>query len=126
MGGRSNRSSGGSSVPKASASGAMGMYDNMLGGQLGTISEAMGGLVDQGMQFMEDNPGKHNFIRAIGGMPIQLDTPGFMQDFIDRYRPEEPVQPEPYDINEDMRIRMGMGTPYGPYSPQRTSMFGGR
>ena len=74
MGGRS-KSSGGSSVPKASASGAMGMYDKMLGGQLGTIGNALGGLVDKGMQFMEDNPGKANFIRAIGGMPIQLDTP---------------------------------------------------
>lgn len=134
MGGRS-KSSGGSSVPKASASGAMGMYDKMLGGQLGTIGNALGGLVDKGMQFMEDNPGKANFIRAIGGMPIQLDTPDSIQGFIDKYRPKEPpapAAPAPYNVNDDMRARMGMGTPYdqysqyGQYNPQRTSMFGGQ
>ena len=113
-------------MPKATEAGAMGMYNNMLGSQLGVIGDTFSNMVDQGMQFMEDNPGKANFIRAIGGLPIQLDTPDFMQTFIDKYQPKEPAAPAPYDVNDDMRARMGMGTPYGQYSPQRTSMFGGQ
>ena len=131
MGGRSKKSSGGS-VPKATESSTVNMYNNLLGGQLGVIGDALGGMVNHGMQLMENNPGKANFIRAIGGMPIQMDTPDFMQSFIDKQRPKEPAAPAPYNVNDDMRARMGMGTPYGQYSqygqynPHRTSMFGGQ
>ena len=133
MGGRSIKSSGSSSLPKATEAGAMGMYNDLLGGQLGVIGDAFGGMLQQGMQWMDDNPGKANFMKAVGGMPIQLDRPDFMQEFIKKYGTQEPASleaPTPYNVNDDMRARLGMGSPMGQYGqygvPTRAGMFGGK
>ena len=107
---------------------AMKLQGNLQTTMLNSMFPAFGEMVKGGFDMMNSNPGMKLFGHAMG-LPIQMETPDFMQSFIDKYRPEEPVQPaqpEPYDINDDMRRRMGMGTPYGQYSPQRTSMFGGQ
>lgn len=84
MGGRSRKSSGSGSAGKTDAKSSMSMYNGLLGGQLGTIGETLGGLISHGQKFMEDNPAAANFIRAVGGQPMKFDAPDFIQDLKDR------------------------------------------
>jgi hypothetical protein len=94
-------------------------YGNLQTAMIGQMFPAFGELVKGGMESMQGNPmGK--FMGAALGMPIQMETPGFIDDFINKYRPpEEPVaspqQQQPYNVNDDMRSRMGMGGPTGQY-----------
>ena len=131
MGGRSNKSSGSSTgetttstmdglAGKASKFGdAAKGYGNLQTAMMGQMFPAFGELVKGGMESMQGNTmGK--FMGAALGLPIQMETPGFIDDFISKYRPpEQPAeqQPQPYNVNDDMRARMGMGSPTGPYGP---------
>ena len=94
-------------------------YGNLQTAMIGQMFPAFGELVKGGMESMQSNPmGK--FVGAALGLPIQLETPGFIDDFISKYRPpEEPAEqaPQVYNVNDDMRARMGMGSPYGAYGP---------
>jgi len=92
MGGKSKKSSGGSSVPKATESSTVGMYNNLLGGQLGTIGDTLGGLIEHGQKFMESNPAAANFIRVAGGQPMQFEAPGFIKDMRDRAAALSPAE----------------------------------
>ena len=92
MGGRSKKSSGGSSSPKATEAGATGMYNNILGGQLGTIGDALGGMIEHGQKLMEDNPAAANFIRAAGGQPMQFEAPQLVKDLRDRGAAVSPAE----------------------------------
>ena len=108
-----------------------GMQQDLANKQMGSMLPIFADLVKNGQSLFGSNP-MMNFMGAMFGQPIKLDTPDFLQGFIDKYNPpEQPVAPpapqqQPYNINDDMRARMGMGSPYGQYGPQRTSMFGGR
>ena len=145
MGGRSSSGGGGSTEQKTNSTmsslskkaGSLGEaaqgYGNLQTAMLGSIFPAFGEVVKGGMESFGQNP-VANMMGAAFGLPIQMQTPEFAQNFIDKYSPQEPAQapaqqaPQPYDVNDDMRARMGMGTPYGQYGqygPQRNSMFGG-
>lgn len=69
-----------SKLPPATAQGTQNMYNSLLGGQLGTIGETLGGLIDHGQQMMGNNPGMANFLRAVGGQPMQFETPQMIKD----------------------------------------------
>jgi hypothetical protein len=111
-------------------------YGNLQTAMVGQMFPAFGELIKGGMESMQSNP-MGQFMGAALGLPIQMETPGFIDDFISKYRPPEqpvasPQQQQPYNVNDDMRARMGNGSPYGQYgpygqyNPQRTSMFGGQ
>ena len=132
MGGKSKSSGGGSSTSATTSSTMNNLskgaskfgdaakgYGNLQTAMIGQMFPAFGELVKGGMESMQSNPmGK--FVGAALGLPIQLETPGFIDDFISKYRPpEEPAEqaPQVYNVNDDMRARMGMGGPTGPYGP---------
>jgi hypothetical protein len=83
-----------SKLPPATAEGANKMYQTMLGGQLGVLGDTLGGLVESGNKFMESNPAAANFIRAVGGQPMQFETPDFLKGMADKYNPPKP-EPTP-------------------------------
>lgn len=85
-------------LPPATAEGTKKMYSGMLGEQLGVIGDTLGGLIESGNKFMEQNPAAANFIRAVGGQPMQFDTPDFLKGMMDKYNPPAPEptpQPQP-------------------------------
>lgn len=69
-----------SKLPPVTAQSTQNMYKDMLGGQLGIMGEALGGLIDHGQQAMAGNPGMANFMRAVGGQPMQFETPQMIKD----------------------------------------------
>lgn len=69
------------------------MYTGMLGGQLGVIGDTLGGLIEHGQNMMADNPGMANFVRAVGGQPMQFETPDFLSGLADKFKSEQP-QPQ--------------------------------
>ena len=97
-------------------------YGNLQTAMVGQMFPAFGELIKGGMESMQGNP-MGQVMGAALGLPIQMETPGFIDDFISKYRPEEPAaapqapQQQPYNVNDDMRARMGMGSPYGAYGP---------
>ena len=124
----------GASQQERSFGGAQQGYGNLQTAMIGQIFPAFGEMVGGAMKSFGQHP-MGNIMGAAFGLPIQMETPEFAQKFIDKYRPQEPAAPaqqapqQPaYNINDDMRARMGMVTPYGQYGqygPQRNSMFGG-
>ena len=142
MGGRSKSSSSNNSSQTSSTMANLknqgvsnekvaGMQQDMANQQMSNVGGVVSSLIKDGMEMFGQNP-MMNIMGGFLGMPIQLQTPSALEDFIAKYRPQEPQQPQqpqPYNVNDDMRARMGMGSPYGvgQYSvPNRTSMFGGR
>ena len=145
MGGRSKSSSSNTSGATQStmnglAKGAVsnekvaGMQQGMADRQMGSMLPVFSEMVQSGQSMFGSNP-MMKFMGGMMGLPIQIQTPDFLSEFINKYnppepqQPEQPQQPQPYNVNDDMRRRMGMGSPYGAgqYSvPSRTSMFGGR
>ena len=105
-------------------------YGNLQTALVGQMFPAFGEMVKGGMQSFGENP-MANFMGAALGMPIQMETPGFIDDFINKYRPEQPAaqqpqQPQVYNVNDDMRARMGMGgSPYGQYNQQNPYGYAG-
>lgn len=99
--------------------GAAQHQQNLQNSQMSHVMPAFGEMVKGAMGSFADNP-MASFMGAALGMPIQMETPGFMEEFINKYRPEEPAaapQQQPYNVNDDMRARMGMGSPYGATGP---------
>ena len=101
--------------------GARNQYDSLSSSMLGSVFPAFGEMLQGGIGQMNSNP-MGQFMGAALGLPIQMETPDFMQSFIDKYRPQEqaaqaPAEQAPYNVNDDMRARMGMGQPYGQYGP---------
>ena len=104
-------------------------YGNLQTAMMGQIFPAFGEMVGGAMKSFGENP-MANFMGAALGMPIQMETPDFVQSFVDKYKPQEPATPveqapQPYNVNDDMRMRMGMGGPYGQYNINRPGLFGG-
>lgn len=113
---------------------AFGFNKMLQDSQLGQIMPAFGEMVKGGTDMMNGNVAQQ-FMGSMMGLPIQMETPDFISSFVDKYKPQEPAQPTAapqgpaYNINDDMRNRMGAPSPYGQYGPyghQRTSMFGGK
>ena len=91
-----------SKLPPATAASTTSMYNNLLGGQLGVIGETVGGMIEQGHKMMADNPGMANFMRAVGGQPMQFETPQMIKDLQAKAeslqapaQPAEPAQAAP-------------------------------
>lgn len=101
--------------------GAAQHQQNLQNSQLSHVMPAFGEMVRGAMGSFADNP-MASFMGAALGMPIQMQTPGFIDEFVNKYRPQEPETPveqapQPYNVNDDMRARMGIGSPYGTYGP---------
>ena len=99
---------------------AVGHQQGLQNSQMSQVMPAFGQMIGGAMESFGSNP-MMNMIGAAFGMPVQMQTPDFIQDFIDKYSPQEPATPveqapHPYNINDDMRMRMGMGGPYQPYA----------
>lgn len=97
-----NMSTAMSKLPPATAESTTNMYNNLLGGQLGVIGETLGGLIEHGQNMMADNPGMANFMRAVGGQPMQFETPQMIKDLQAKAeslqapaQPAEPAQAAP-------------------------------
>jgi len=82
-------------LPPVSAKDSNSMYTGMLGGQLGAIGDTLGGLIENGQQMMADNPGMANFMRAVGGQPMQFETPECLQGLADKFKSEQPQPAAP-------------------------------
>ena len=131
MGGKSKSSSSNTSGMTSSTMGNLakgrvsnekvaGMQQGMADRQMGSMLPVFSEMVQNGQSMFGSNP-MMKFMGGMMGMPIQMQTPDFLSGFIDKYRPQEPQQPQqpqPYNVNDDMRRRMGMGSPYGAGSPQ--------
>ena len=97
----------------------MGDQQAMQASMLGTMFPAFGAMVQDGMRSFSQNP-MAPFIGAAMGQPIEVQTPEFLSAFIDKYKADQepvaptPVEQAPFDINQDMQQRFGMGySPYG-------------
>lgn len=91
----------------------------MQASMLGTMFPAFGAMVQDGMKSFSQNP-MAPFVGAAMGQPIAVQTPEFLSEFINKYKAEQepvaptPVEQAPFDINQDMQQRFGMGySPYG-------------
>jgi len=101
MGGRSSSkgSSGGSAggnmdsamkkLPPVSGKDSSALFNGMFSKQMGALGDVLGGLIENGQQMMSDNPALANFTRAIGGQPMQFETPGFVKDLQAKYGPAD-------------------------------------
>ena len=97
----------------------MAQQQQMANGQIGNVGSGMSQMVQAGQQMLGQNP-MMNILGGMMGMPVQIQAPEFMQDFINKYRPQpEPTQEQqfgpmpnqmpagpngqPFDINDHMR-----------------------
>ena len=105
MGGRSKSKS--SSAPKvntaqlqsqgaaqqaAQMQGAANIEQKMFSEMLGSAFPAFGELIQTGLNRMDSNP-FGQLALGMMGMPIRMQTPEVMQSFINKYRPQQPVEP---------------------------------
>ena len=103
----------------------MAQQQQMANGQMGNVASGMSEMVQAGQQMFGQNP-MMNILGGMMGMPVQMQTPDFLQNFIQKYQPpqqpEQPQQPtqeqqfgpmphemvtrpngRPFNINEYMR-----------------------
>lgn len=98
----------------------------MANSQMGNVASGISEMVQAGQQMFGQNP-MMNILGGMMGMPVKMQTPDFLQNFIQKYNPQEPQQPQqpqqqqqppqmpnqiggqtgigtvPFDINEYMR-----------------------
>ena len=74
--------------------GAAQHQQNLMGSILGTAMPAFGELIKGGMQQMNSNP-MYQAMGAMMGMPVQMDSPQWIDDFIQKHTPTEPTGPAP-------------------------------
>jgi hypothetical protein len=101
---------------------------NLQGALLQTAFPAFGEMLKGGMDTMNSNPAMKLFGSAMG-LPIQMETPDFMQGFIDKYRPqpEQPQQPaQQFNINDHMRQQMNPNQNMNPYGVNPNMNYGGQ
>lgn len=99
----------------------MAQQQQMANGQMGNVASGMSEMVQAGQQMFGQNP-MMNILGGMLGMPVKMQTPEFLQNFINKYNPPAPQQPtqeqqfgqmpnqmpvgpngQPFDINEHMR-----------------------
>jgi hypothetical protein len=132
MGGRSKSSSSSTSGSTANSGQLMKeagkAQQNLQGALLQTAFPAFGEMLKGGMEAMNSNPAMKLFGSAMG-LPIQMETPEFMQGFIDKYRPqpEQPQQPaQQFNINDHMRQQMNPNQNMNPYGVNPNMNYGGQ
>ena len=82
-------------LPPVSAKDSNSMYTGILGGQLGAMGDTLGGLIENGQKMMSGNPAMANFVRAVGGQPVQFETPDFLFGLADKFKSEQPQPAAP-------------------------------
>ena len=71
---------------------AVGHQQGLQNSQMSHVMPAFGQMIGGAMESFGSNP-MMNMIGAAFGMPVQMQTPDFIQTFIDKYKPQEPVEP---------------------------------
>jgi len=130
MGGRSKSSSSNNSSQTSSTMANLknqgvsnekvaGMQQSLANSQLGSILPIFSEMVQSGQGMFGSNP-MMNVMGAMFGQPIQMQTPDFLSEFIQKYNPPAPEQPtqeqlygkiptmpngQPFNINDHMRNR---------------------
>lgn len=69
-----------------------GLQDNLQNNMMGDLLGGFGAMVQDGMQSFGDNP-MMNLMGGMMGMPVEVQTPDFLNDFIEKYQNREPSQP---------------------------------
>jgi hypothetical protein len=101
------------------------MFNSMFGKQMGALGDVLGGLIENGQSMMSDNPALANFTRAIGGQPMQFQTPDFLQGMKDKYDPQpaapaqgmaQPQEPQwMANMTPEMKTRFYANQSQSPY-----------
>ena len=129
MGGRSKSSSSSTSGSTANSGQMMKeagkAQQNLQGALLQTAFPAFGEMLKGGMESMNSNPAMKLFGSAMG-LPIQMETPEFMQGFIDKYRPQPEQPPQQFNINDHMRQQMNPNQNANPYGVNPNMNYGGQ
>ena len=112
-------------LPPVTADTTAKMYGGMLGTQLGVVGDVLGGLIENGNKFMENNPAAANFIRAAGGMPMQFETPDFLKGLREKYGPAPEEQPAPQQPAQPMQPWMQHVNPQQAQAYQQWQMANG-
>lgn len=96
-----------------------GMQQDLVNRQMGSILPIFSEMVKNGQGMFGSNP-MMGLMGSMFGMPIQMQTPDFLSEFIQKYNPPAPEQPtqeqlygkiptlpngQPFNINDHMRNR---------------------
>jgi hypothetical protein len=85
-----------------------GMQQGLANSQLGSTLGVVDALVRNGHQMFGDNIGM-KIMGGMFGMPIQMQTPDFLSEFINKYNPPEPQQPQQPQPPQMPNYMGGMG-----------------
>ena len=85
-----------------------GMQQNLADKQMGSMLPIFAELVQNGQGMFGSNP-VMNMLGGMLGMPVQMQTPDFLQDFIAKYNPPEPEQPQQPQQPQQPPYMNGMG-----------------
>ena len=83
-------------LPPTSAATSGGMFNSMMGDQLGAMGEGIASLISGGTQQMNDNPAFRNFAQKTGQKIQGFEQPQWLTDFAEKARgwaPQQPQQP---------------------------------
>ena len=93
---------------KMSNEAVAGMQQDLANSQMGSILPIFAELVQNGQGMFGSNP-MMNMLGGMFGMPVQMQTPDFLQDFIKKYNPPEPQQPQQPQPPQMPNYMNGMG-----------------
>ena len=85
-----------------------GMQQDLANSQLGSMLPIFSEIVQNGQSMFGSNP-MMNMLGGMLGMPVQMQTPDFLQDFIKKYNPPEPQQPQQPQPPQMPNYMGGMG-----------------
>lgn len=80
-----------------------GMQQDLANKQMGSMLPIFAELVQNGQGMFGSNP-MMNMLGGMFGQPMQVQTPGFLQDFFAKYNPPKPEQPQ----QQPVRSRFGV------------------
>ena len=88
-------------LPPTSAATSGGMFNSMMGGQMGAIGEMLSPLISGANQQMADNPGFQNFMKETGQKIKGAEQPEWLTQFSEaakglgeKFRPSQPEMPQ--------------------------------
>ena len=120
MGGKSRSSSSTQSTQGGMTNGAhkvsneavAGMQQDLKNSQMSDVTSGFGAMLQDAKGMFGQNP-MMNLMGGMLGMPIQMETPDAMADFINKYRkpeqspqaqqPQQQPQQQPFNVNDYMR-----------------------
>ena len=85
-----------------------GMQQDLSSKQMGSMLPIFAELVQSGQGMLGKNP-MMNMLGGMFGMPVQMETPDFLQDFIKKYNPPEPQPPQQPQPPQMPNYMNGMG-----------------